>query len=147
MPLVLTNCHTSCVSLPPLHETVMYVVMTNFCKLQYIIASWIEFLGTLDKLDVKGLELKKEQEDDKRGKNNIQRTVMRLMTNETAAQMSSVIIQTSLIRMRYTARNCPTSYPGIGEGLSALVHSVGVVVFRGPVSWPSIIQWVVWMLL
>jgi len=93
MPLALTNCHTSCVSLPPLHETVMYVVVAKFCKLQYIIASWIEFPGTLDKLDVKGLELKKEQEDDKRGKNDIQRTVMRLMTNETVAQMSSVIIQ------------------------------------------------------
>lgn len=47
----------------------MYVVVARFCKLQYIIASWIEFLNTLDKLDVKGLELKKEQEDENRGKN------------------------------------------------------------------------------
>lgn len=46
----------------------MDVVMVKLCKLQYIIASWIEFLDTLDKLDVKGLELKKEKEDQKRGK-------------------------------------------------------------------------------
>lgn len=37
-----------------------------FCKLQYIIASWVEFLGTPDKLDVKGLKLKNEQEDQKK---------------------------------------------------------------------------------
>ena len=66
MSLARTNCHASRVSLPPLHETVMYVVMVKFGKLQYIIASWIEFLDTLDKLDVKGLELNKEQEDQKR---------------------------------------------------------------------------------
>lgn len=94
----------------------MYVVVAKFCKLQYIIASWIEFLGTLDKLDVKGLELKKGQEDDKRGKNDIQRTVMRLMTKETIAQMSSVIIQTSLIRMRYTARKSYIIPPRIRWG-------------------------------
>lgn len=31
----------------------MYVVVAKICKLQYTIASWIGFLGILDKLDVK----------------------------------------------------------------------------------------------
>jgi hypothetical protein len=42
------------------------VVVVEFCEVQssqHIIASSMEFLGALDKLDVKGLELKNEQED------------------------------------------------------------------------------------